>query len=796
MKSKPNHFLGALVCAAAALEDSALFCASVGMPATATGEFMFMPGGMQSITPFGGGIGQPIQVLVDSQAAVQLEKQRAALEAKGAKPYFDFEHEDQGASFWPTLFFWKDGESPGIYCRGEWTADGKAGVDGKRWRGFSPVFHVDSKRARPAQIICNAEAVPNMGGLVNNPAFKKISPLWAKNAGGAQSATTNKTDDMTPEELAALQAKNTELTTEIARLKSEQTAIKAKNENDELVSARIEAKEAQLKAAQAELESAALKTKNDEQAGEIRKQRAATAKEIVGAAVCRGAIAAKDTDTIAAWEKDITENPERGALLAKMGGNPAIGGQRLTTPANSRLEVTGISANEAIRSYGAVVAKNAAIPLSHATAAQKGELAREAAAIFAADISKNPVILDMSMDQAIKAADYSDAVGSVGLLSGSLVLQRALPLMLTNNPMIGAVSTDFSDEPGLLNQTQNTRILLKPAVQTYDATLDTGGRPKGWVTASPAQSVDVPVTLSDYVGIPLVFGISTLASTTRRLFDESAPLAVAALGDYCTSKLSALMTAANFVAYKGTSIGSGATTSGSKSITFASTTIVFPGQAISGTGIPSGTYIASVESATAATLTQKATATGSALTFTLNNSKVPTTYTTFVKALASWTVAELDNLAAAFDANDVPMTDRFAALSPAYYRKLGGDSNVLALMQGTGDSSYLTDRRLPKMSNFELMNSPWMPSASNQTGFAGHKAALVLKTRLPQDLTGSLPGVSAPGSVTTITDPSTGLTMSLVQYFNLQGNYAEWRPEIMLGAAVGDRRAGLVITSA
>lgn len=800
MNRKPKfHFLGALICSAAAVaNESALLCAaSIALPATATGEMMFMPGGIQTITPFGGGIGEPIQVMVDRNGAAELERQRQALAAKGKLPYFDFEHEDNGASFWPSMFFWKDGPEPGIYCRGEWTSDGAAGVDGRKWRKFSPVFHVDNKRAKPAQIICNAGALPNMGGLVNNPAFQTISPLWAKNAGGAHSAThTNNTNNMTPEELAALQAKNTELTTELARLKSEQTAIKAKNENDELVSARIEAKEAQLKATTAELETAALKAKNTEQAGEIKTQREANAKAIVKSAVDRGAIAAKDTDTIAAWEKDITENPDRGALLAKMGGNPAIGGPRLTTQLNSGVSVTGISANEAIRSYGAVVAKNAAIPLSHATAAQKGELAREAAAIFAADISKNPAILDMSMDQAIKAADYSDAVGSVGLLSGSLVLQRALPLMLTNNPMIGAISTDFSDEPGLLNQTQNTRILLKPAVQTYDPTLDTGGRPKGWVTASPAQSVDVPVTLSDYVGIPLVFGISTLASTTRRLFDESAPLAVAALGDYCTSKLSALMTAANFVAYKGTSIGTGVTTSGSKSITFASTTIVFPGQAISGTGIPSGTYIASVESATAATLTQKATASGTGLTFTLNNSKVTTAYTTFVKALASWTVAELDNLAAAFDANDVPMTDRFAALSPAYYRKLGGDSNVLALMQGTGDASYLTDRRLPKMSNFELMNSPWMPSASNVTGFAGHKAALVLKTRLPQDLTGSLPGVSAPGSVTTITDPSTGLTMSLVQYFNLQGNYAEWRPEIMLGAAVGDRRAGLVITSA
>jgi hypothetical protein len=774
----------------------ALLCrAAHELPATITGEFMFMPGGLQTITPFDGGIGAPITVMVDQAGARELEKQRAALTAKGKRPYFDFEHKDDGASYWPESFFWKDGPQPGIYCRGEWTSDGKAGVEGKKWRMFSPVFHVDSKRAKPARLVCREFASANMGGLTNEPAFTKISPLWAKNAGGAHSANHTETNDnMNEQELAALRAKNEELTNEITRLKGEQTAIKAKNENDEFIAARIEAKEATLRANKAELESAALKAKNSDHEAVIQAHNEATAKAAVSAAIERGAIAAKDTATIEHWTKDITARPEQAAILAKMGGSPALGGPRLTT--TTGVKVTGQAPNDTIKAYGAIVAKNAAIPLSAATAVEKQELAREAAAIFAADIDKNPVILHMSMNDAIKAADYTDAALSVGLLSGSMVMQRALPQMLTKNPMLGSITTDFSAEPGLLNQTTNTRIVLKPAVQSYDNTDDGNGRPKGWITASPAQTVDVPVTLDEYVGIPIVFGAATLAQTTRRLFDESAPMAINALGSYATAKLAALMTAANFNAYKGTSVGTGATTSGSKSITFASTTNVYPGQAISGTGIPSGTYIESVQSATAATLTRKATATGTGLTFTLSGGKVPTTYTTFVKALASWTVAELDLLAAAFDNNDVPMEDRFACLNPSYYRKLGSDSAVNALMQGTGDASYLTERRLPKMSNFELLNSPWMPSGSNQTGFAGHKAALVLKTRLPQDIGTAMPGVNASGSATVITDPATDLTMLLVQYADRLGNYAEWRPEIMLGAAVGDRRAGLVITSA
>ena len=141
MKADPNNtFVEALLCRGAC-----------ELPATASGEMMFMPGGLQQITPFAGGIGAPITVEVNAAGAAALEAQRAALTAKGKKPYFDFEHTDHGASFWPSAFFWKP---DGIWCRGEWTADGKTGVEGKTWRMFSPVFHVDDKSAKPAHIVC------------------------------------------------------------------------------------------------------------------------------------------------------------------------------------------------------------------------------------------------------------------------------------------------------------------------------------------------------------------------------------------------------------------------------------------------------------------------------------------------------------------------------------------------------------------------------------------------------------------------------------------------------------------
>lgn len=769
------------------LEDSILCRCAVLLAPTVTGEIMYMPGGVQSITPIAGGVGAPIQVLVDASGAAQLEAQRAALQAKGKRPYFDFNHSDGEASFWPEEFYWK---ADGIYCRGEWSADGKAKVEGKAWRQFSPVFHVDNKRAKPARIVCREGAKPNMGGLVNDPAFHTISPLWAKdsagNAAGEPNQQTNNDSNMNEQELAALRAKNQELQTEL-------DALKAKNAD----AAAISAKQSELRAVQAEInadanrkELEALKAKNEEQGKTIAARNRADAQAEVTAAVTRGAIAAKDQATQDTLIATATENPAFLSVIKAMQGQPALSG-RITTP-GSQVVLGAAAPNDTLKAYAAILAKNAEIKLGYDTQKAKGALAREAAALFARDIEKNPALADMTMEEAIKAADVSDA--NVGLLSGTLVLQRALTELMYEYPLLSSVATDFSDGPGLYGQTEVTRLILKQAVQTYDPTTDSSGRPKGWQTVSPAQTVDVPVTLDEHVGIPIVFGQTTLSKTMRNLFGEQANMALNTLGGYFVEKIAALMTAANFNAYASNSVGTGVTTSGSTAITVASTANMYPGQQIAGTGIPVPTFVASITSGTAAVLTQAATATGTGLTFTLNGGLVPTNYATYPKALNSFAMASLSDIAAALDVNKVPMSDRFALLNSPYYTKLGQDTAFNTFFAATRSPDIITDRKLPRLQGITPQNAPWFPSSNNRVGFAGNRNAVLIKSRLPQDFTQAL-GVSVPGSVTTVTAPS-GISVSLVQYVNLQGGYAEWRPEVLLGAAVGDRRCGLVITSA
>ena len=54
------------------------------------------------------------------------------------KLYFDFNHDEEEASAWPTSFRWV--ESKGIFADVEWSDQGKAAVTGKAYRYFSPAF--------------------------------------------------------------------------------------------------------------------------------------------------------------------------------------------------------------------------------------------------------------------------------------------------------------------------------------------------------------------------------------------------------------------------------------------------------------------------------------------------------------------------------------------------------------------------------------------------------------------------------------------------------------------------------
>jgi hypothetical protein len=710
---------------------------------------VFLPAGIQRISPMKGP--KSVVVEVTHETAETMEAHRQAVEAEsGKRCYFDFRHEDREASFWPKRFEWGEAEKA-VVAVGDYSDIGAAAIEGRRWREFSPRFFIEpphgtlGTEGNPCRVVVNAGAKPNLGGFVNDGAFDGVA-LWAGRAeGNSQSAIANRQDilagaagravnqankgNMTEQELAALKAKQTELETEIQALK----ATVSGNAQDELAKARLGQKEAELRAAAAEI----LAANNAAEAGvakkEIKDRNVALGKAAIEAAKRRGAIPTqgpKAAEIEAKYLALVEADSSNGVLIESLAGNEVLAG-RLTSGSATRVE-GGFSAQAALKKYQEIVARSTTkigqgARLNRQTIEDQALVAIEAANFYAQELDPHFASFANMPVREIMAATDAD---SLGTLAGTLVLQRSLPLFKYQFPVLSALYTDFSATPGMYNQTEETRIITVPSVQTFNNDVGADGRPKGWDTVKAAQTTDVPIKLDEHVGVPIVFGQNTLASTIRRLFDEQGPAAVYAMAKYYVAKMAALITAGNFNGY--------------------------------------------------AVATQ--------------DGKIPDAYATFAVALKNFSMDAIDTLEAIFDANEVPADARGILLNAKYHGQLRKDPRLGLFFAAMQKPDMITKGLLPELDGFLPHRAPWLPSANNLVGFAFHKAAILLKQRLPTDFTEAL-NVMIPGSVTTIVDPETGLSCLLVQYVSLQGGYAEWRVETLLGASVGDKRGGLCLTS-
>lgn len=287
-----------------------------------------------------------VTVLVEPSAVEALNSALARQrEATGQRPWFDFDHAGKGpASAWPVRFFWEDGEgsgerrlkpaataagasashssaatgrAPGVYVEVEWSRAGAEAVQGKMYRAFSPTFFEErdaqGKSKEPARVI---GAPLNMGALVNDPAFRKISPLFAGGASrtgeeAGKNFGEKKTNMNGETELAALQARLNTLEKENGELKASQNtaALEVKH------TAALAAKDSEIAGLKTELE--ALKAASKAQ---LKTQADAAVK----AAVARGAIAPKDEALQARWRALCEADAGSLELLNAMKGNPAL----------------------------------------------------------------------------------------------------------------------------------------------------------------------------------------------------------------------------------------------------------------------------------------------------------------------------------------------------------------------------------------------------------------------------------------------------------------------------------------
>jgi hypothetical protein len=201
-----------------------LYSAKLSVALHAGQDLQIFPPGPQTVTPSRADGEQATEMLltIDAATAEALEADRAAYQAAadagtGDAPYLDFNHEDGAAAAWPKRIFWA-GDDPllgGVRAEVEWSAAGSEAISGKTFRRFSPAFYAAEGRVTGAPV--------NMGGLVNRAAFQRIAPLFAKEP--SPPPATDPIPTMNPEEIAALQAENTELKNNLAQLTAQLDAL-------------------------------------------------------------------------------------------------------------------------------------------------------------------------------------------------------------------------------------------------------------------------------------------------------------------------------------------------------------------------------------------------------------------------------------------------------------------------------------------------------------------------------------------------------------------------------------------
>ncbi len=736
MRAKSEGGVGALDCAASSNPIRSIVPLSEDV-------IMYMPGGTHTITPSQNGKAVTVTVEVTEASAGRMEEQRKALDAVGKKPFFSLQHDTEIAAFWPSHFFWDkrlDATGSfveGVWAEGIWTKSGREAVEGRDFRTFSPTFFVDSIRndpSRPCQVVCNADARANMGALENDPAFQEMSPLWARSAtndlalSGADKAgapgigeTNNNTDNMDEKLKAELQARNQQLERTVAELKAK---------NDQISKSQLEAAQAELKSNGLQLELA----KKDErmvalEAAEA-KRKEQDADKAVETMVSAGLIPTMAKEVQASYRDKFIGDPSLIPLVLN-GANKAgaaISAGRVT-PGAVQLQAGGKGVSRLDYNHGApdltgglkgmvelmaASGKGSSLPDKHEAARQVGQIyKREVQPLFARGVTDFP----------LEAATSAD---NIGTLSGTLVALRTLDLYKFEFPMLDSITTDFSDQPAQFNQTTSTRIIVVPAVISYDATIGGDGRPAGWTIVTQAQTVDANITLNRHRAVDLIFDANTLASTQRRLFEEQGPAAAYAIGKDVVDYIYTLITFANF----GNTAGDNAP--------FAVAALNY--------GRP-----------------------------------------TFAKAKRI------------LNKQGAPFMNRFALSNSDYQEMLEQDPTLVSLAVFQ-KPEIITNSELPQIAKFRPLEAPNLP-ATAITGFGAlsaffaHKSALLMQARIPNDWNTVLGPGQGYGSVNVVTNPDTGLSVLMVQFSNPQSSHAEYRLALMYGAAKGNSKGGVIVTT-
>lgn len=288
----------------------------------------WMPAGSHNIDAWVNGYPGSLTVTTSEADVAGLDAQlQARLQAsesgKASRPFIDFDHRGERAAGIPKKFFWENG----IRCEIDWTAAGKAALEGREYAYFSPEAYLDDG-GHPVGIA----ATGPIGGLVNTPAFQTIQKLSA-----SQAEQPKENMNMLLKALVAA------------------GLIPSAGLDDETAAGMVADRLKAMSSENASKLAEALKAKGDAEAenkalvAKIAAQEKASAEAVVSAAVAAGKI--KDDVAIRAhWVKSMlaapTETkamldaiPETRAKVPPPGGAPPVGTE-VTARGGARIDYT------------------------------------------------------------------------------------------------------------------------------------------------------------------------------------------------------------------------------------------------------------------------------------------------------------------------------------------------------------------------------------------------------------------------------------------------------------------------
>lgn len=471
----------------------------------------------------------------------------------------------------------------------------------------------------------------------------------------------------------------------------------------------------------------------------------------INAAINRGAIAAKDSATIKVWEERLmgAEPDAMAAWLDSLPGKSDLT-QRTTPTQASEAPLQGSEQDQhrsrIERPYGGQVDPQESIK-AYAKAM------KDSNALYARDVRGG------GGPQADALRRRAGAIAAMELFSildkrdGDFCIRAS-----ENDPIMAANSLGTLSGTLVLQRTLQLlkrKLLMLTRISTdfsaegakINQVIDTRYRAVPSVTTyntttgwsnSDATTTSATVTIGAPQGVQIAFDTQTLGSTVRNLFAEQSEPIMYALSNALVEAWVAVLTSANF------------------------------------------NHTADVPDSNG-----PATAWG---TVGVN-----------IGAAASQTAGSgRAQLVAAKNGLDVflnPDFQRLILLNTAYYNGMILDPE-LSLYINVGNAQVLADGQLPVRYGFMIEMSQALNELSSPiVGFAQTPSATLIAARLPQDYTQVFPDLPPTAVVEAVTEPETGLSLQMCRFVDHQLANARMRAAVAFGANIGQKNAGMLLTS-